>query len=68
MIALVVVYCLKADPAHCIERRDALTSYDSMAACTSQAEIAARDYLTAHPKWMLTRWRCEMNKPEEAPA
>ena len=68
MIELVVVYCLMAEPSRCEDRRDPLTTYDSVEACLSQAEIVAGRYLAGHPKWHLARWRCEIDKPAEDPA
>jgi hypothetical protein len=68
MIELVVIYCLRADPTQCVERREAMTDYASVAACTGQAQVVAREYLAGHPRWMLKGWRCEIDKPREDPA
>lgn len=68
MIELVLVYCLRADATHCVERRDPLTEYLSVSACTTQAETMAGRYLAGHPKWMLAGWRCEIDKPQQDPA
>jgi hypothetical protein len=32
-----------------------------------QGQQIAQDWLADHPKWMLTRWRCENNIPRQRP-
>lgn len=68
MIELVIVYCLSADPTHCIEQRDPFADFDSIGDCNDRAELVATQYLAGHPKWKLQRWRCEIDKPREDPA
>jgi hypothetical protein len=37
-------------------------------ACVMRAEEYAANWLSDHPKWVLSRWRCERNVPREKPA
>ena len=32
------------------------------------AQQVAQDWLNEHPKWMLSRWRCEQNVPRQLPS
>jgi hypothetical protein len=68
MIELVVVYCLSADPTHCVEKRDPTASYGDPVACMVSAQLSAQAYLAEHPKWQLSRWRCEVDTPKRLPA
>jgi hypothetical protein len=66
MTALVLVFCLQSSPGWCVEQRP----IDEMAplACVMRAEEYAANWLSDHPKWVLSRWRCERNVPREKPA
>jgi len=63
MTALVLVFCLQSAPGSCIEERpvDALPAL----ACMRQAQAYAANWLADHPKWRLSRWRCERNVPRQ---
>jgi len=66
LTALVLVLCLQGAPASCIEQRpiDDL----SLQACLIRGQHYAAEWLAEHPKWMLSRWRCEHNITREKPA
>jgi len=66
MTALVLVFCLQSQPSSCVEQRpgDALAP----SACLFHAQEYAANWLADHPKWMLSRWRCERNVPRQEPA
>jgi hypothetical protein len=65
MTALVLVFCLQSAPNSCIEQRPAETL--TPAACLVQAQLYAANWLADHPKWLLSRWRCETNLPRRQP-
>ncbi len=66
MTALVLVFCLQSTPAFCTEQRPIEDL--SPQACLMRGEQYASDWLADHPKWMLSRWRCEHNVPRQHPA
>lgn len=37
----------------------------SLTSCLVQGQQYASDWLADHPKWMLSRWRCEQNVPRQ---
>ena len=65
MTALVLVFCLQATPASCTEQRP----YQNLPlrACLMRGEQYAQEWLAEHPKWILSRWRCEQNIPRQQP-
>jgi hypothetical protein len=65
MVALVLVFCLQAAPASCTEERpfSDLSPQD----CLRHGEQYAIEWLSQHPKWRLSRWRCEHNVPHQEP-
>ena len=65
MIHLVLTVCLAASPASCKEERP--TFDGSLLACATQGQLLAARWLSEHPAYTLTRWRCEANKPRETP-
>jgi hypothetical protein len=66
MTALVLVFCLQSAPGQCIEERP-VADLDPRA-CMMQAQNYAVNWLVDHPKWRLSRWRCEKNVPRQQPA
>lgn len=64
MIELVMVVCLTAVPAQCHEERPML-AVQSVAACATQGQILAARWISEHPAFTLSRWRCEVNRPRE---
>jgi hypothetical protein len=65
MTARVLVFCLQSAPASRTEQRP--IGDLSPRACLMRGEQYALDWLAAHPKWMLSRWRCERNVPRQQP-
>jgi hypothetical protein len=65
MTVLVLVFCLQSAPAACTEQRPIEDL--SLRACLMRGEQYASDWLAEHPKWMLSRWRCEQNVPRLRP-
>ncbi len=68
MIELVIVYCLSSEPAKCVEKRDPAADYPDPVTCMVNAELSAQAYLDEHPKYRLSRWRCEVNVPHQVPS
>ncbi len=68
MIQLVLVYCMIGDGSVCIEDRPTYAEQMSMESCMSSAQFVAVDYVRDHPRWQLSRWRCEVNVPHKIPA
>jgi hypothetical protein len=66
MTALVLVFCLQAAPASCTEQRPVVDL--SLQACLVRGQYYASEWLAEHPKWQLSRWRCEQNVPRQNPA
>lgn len=64
MAELVLVFCLLSSPSSCQEERPALEQM-SLAACLTEGQQYAADWLAEHPKWTLSRWRCEQNVPRQ---
>jgi hypothetical protein len=65
MTALVLVFCLQAAPDSCTEQRPIEDL--SPRACLMRGEQYASEWLAEHPKWRLSRWRCEQNVPRQKP-
>jgi hypothetical protein len=40
----------------------------SLEECLVRGQHYASEWLAGHPKWMLSRWRCEQNIPRQKPA
>lgn len=55
---LILVFCLSASPTSCHEERPELKPMPMMA-CLVEGQRYAQDWLADHPKWSLSRWRCE---------
>lgn len=66
MVQLVLVFCLLGSPDSCTEQRPMMEGL-SMMACMTQGQHAAQAWLADHPKWVLSRWRCEQNVPRQRP-
>jgi len=64
MAELVLVFCLLSSPSSCQEERPALEQM-SLIACLTEGQQYAADWLAEHPKWTLSRWRCEQNVPRQ---
>ena len=65
LIALVMVVCLAASPTECREERPH-TEIASVMACAAQGQMVAARWLSQHPAFTLSRWRCEVNVPRQA--
>jgi len=66
MTALVLVFCLQATPQSCTEQRPMEDL--SLEECLVRGQHYASEWLVEHPKWMLSRWRCERNIPRQKSA
>ena len=67
MVHLVLTFCMLAWQTHCTEERPVLQDM-SPAACMLQGQVVANEWLEDHPKWMLTRWRCEAAGARQVPS
>lgn len=68
MIELVLMYCLSSDPNACIQPREVREPMGSPIECTMRAQTLAQQFVIAHPRYRLSGWRCEVDKPREVPA
>ena len=68
MIELVLVYCLSTEPDRCVERREVREEVGSALECALKAQTTGHNYVTSHPRFRLSGWRCEVGKPRETPA
>ena len=65
MTVLVLVFCLQSAPSSCTEQRT--IEEMPLQACVIRGEADAAGWLAEHPKWVLSRWRCEQNVPRRQP-
>jgi hypothetical protein len=65
MTILVLVFCLQSTPASCTEQRPIENL--SLPACLMRGQEYASEWLAEHPKWRLSRWRCEQNVAPQQP-
>jgi hypothetical protein len=68
MIQLVLVYCMIENASVCVEDRPTYTEPMSLSGCMTSAQEVAVDYVRDHPRWQLSRWRCEIDVPQKTPA
>lgn len=66
MTVLVLVLCFQSAPGSCTEQRPFANL--SLHSCLMRGEQYALEWLAEHPKWMLSRWRCEIDVPRQEPA
>jgi hypothetical protein len=64
---LVLTFCMLAWQTHCTEERPLLQAL-SLTSCMMQGQQIAQEWLDSHPKWMLSRWRCEKDVPRQLPS
>ncbi|HEY0524721.1 MAG TPA: hypothetical protein VGD08_15105 [Stellaceae bacterium] len=67
MIELVLVVCMMSSPASCQEERPAMGAELSLRTCAMQGQAYAAQWLSEHPKWLLSGWRCESSARREEP-
>jgi hypothetical protein len=67
MVSLVLTFCMMAWQTHCTEERPIPEKMPLMA-CMIQGQQVAQEWLDGHPRWMLSRWRCEHNVPRQLPS
>jgi hypothetical protein len=48
-----------------VEKRDPFEDWSSPVECMTQAQLLAQEYLRAHPKEQLKRFRCEVDVPKQ---
>jgi hypothetical protein len=65
MIQIVMLFCLVNSPQSCQEQRPSLDMPISLMECTMHGQEIAQGWLADHPKWTLSKWRCEANHPPE---
>ena len=64
LIELVMLVFLAASPSECREERP-LNEIASVMACAAQGQMVAARWLSQHPAFTLSRWRCEVNLPRQ---
>jgi hypothetical protein len=67
MVHLVLTFCMMAWQTHCLEERPVFEQM-SLMTCMIQGQQVAQQWLEDHPRWMLSRWRCEQNVPRQLPS
>jgi hypothetical protein len=67
MVHLVLTLCMMAWQTHCMDERPVFEDM-SLTACMVQGQQIASEWVSDHPKWMLTRWRCEQNVARNVPS
>ncbi len=65
MIVLAFTVCLFADPEFCEKKRLTFTERMTLFTCVMRAQPQLAKWAELHPKWRITRWRCEMAKDRE---
>ena len=68
MIELVLVYCLSSTLDRCMEPREVREPVGNPIQCAIRAQTIAQEYVAEHPRFRLSGWRCEVDKPQERPA
>ncbi len=68
MLELVLVFCLIDQPDRCIERSEPVPETTSSIACASLGQQFGQDYLSTHPQWRLSTWRCQDARRHQDPA
>ncbi len=66
MVHLVLTVCMMAWQAHCADERPMLEEM-SVTDCMARGQRVAAEWLSEHPNWMLSHWRCEWNVPRDFP-
>ncbi len=65
MIQIVMLFCLVNSPQSCQEQRPSLDQPISLMECAVHGQEIAQIWLADHPKWALSKWRCEAgHRPE----
>lgn len=67
MVHLVLTLCMMAWQTHCMDERP-VSEDMSLTSCMVQGQQIASEWLSDHPKWMLSRWRCEQNARRDVPS
>ena len=57
MIEIAFTFCLLANPGHCEDSRQPFDG--SMFACAIAGQQLAAEWQSQHPKWSLSRYRCQ---------
>lgn len=60
-----MLVCLATAPTECREERPVI-AINSVMACAAQGQMVAAQWLSEHPAFTLSRWRCEVNLPRQA--
>lgn len=63
MITLVLVVCLSSAPNVCREERPPVDVASPMS-CMVQGQQIAAEWLSEHPKWHLSGWKCQIGPRE----
>lgn len=61
MISLILVACLSAAPASCIEARPYAPGL-SLMGCQVLAQQIAADWIEQHPGYEIRRWKCQIGE------
>jgi hypothetical protein len=66
LIELIITVCAVSQPAQCEERHIQFASSMSPAQCMMTAPPYIAQWISEHPKWIATRWRCEHPSREKS--
>lgn len=64
MITLILVVCLSATPDVCHEETPPVDVASPMS-CMVQGQQVAAEWLSEHPKWQVSGWKCQMGPREK---
>ncbi len=67
MAHLVLTVCMAAWSAHCMDEQPILRDM-RLGSCLIRGQEIAAEWVAEHPKWMLSRWRCEVGVPRQIPS
>lgn len=67
MVQLVMLFCLAANDASCVERRPVLEDVLNPMTCMLAAQPMAARFVSEHPAYRFVSFRCEIGRrPERA--
>lgn len=64
MITLILIVCLSATPDVCHEEKPPVDVASPMS-CMVQGQQIAAEWVSEHPKWQLSAWKCQFGAREK---
>lgn len=66
MIELIFIACLNANSTHCEERSMVFAEQMSPMTCMMQAQPELAKWANEHPKWQVSKWKCQSGNVRRA--